>query len=94
MKCWYCPVIWKHSNTAYISYTLTWVVNHWKDCLLEKKERFLGCIIYIAAPQALCYVIMLWFVIILGGEKQMGGRIAFNSGFPKCASMAEAAEAE
>lgn len=49
---------------------------------------------FITGPQALCCTIMFWLIIILGGAKQMGDRISFNSEFSKCATTAEAAAAK
>lgn len=59
-----------------------------------KKKRLLGHIIFLTGPQALCCIAILWPVVVLGGAKQMGVGISFNSEFSKCASTAEAAAAK
>lgn len=50
----------------------------------------LGYIIFLTGPQALCFITVLWFVLVLGGSKKVGVGISFNSEFSKCASTAEA----
>lgn len=49
---------------------------------------------FLTGPQALCCIMILWLVIILGGAKQMGLGISLNSEFSNCASTAEAAAAK